>query len=316
MAGPWFHGQWESPKADHIGIIGFGGHDSAVEFRQNIQAPFFGYYLHGEGAKPTWKATLFESGSNTWRTYATWPPAESKKTSLYLHADGTLSFVAPTAAKDGFREYISDPANPVPYRQRPISPTYPGGDWVTWECADQRFVDHRPDVLSYLSAPLDQDIRIAGPVSADLYASTSGTDSDFIVKVIDVYPDDAEKSPWKPDDGPNPGQFAKTLNGYQLPIAMEVLRGRYLQSYEHSKPLTPNKPARWEIPLRDRDHVFLKGHRIMVQVQSTWFPVIDRNPQQFVPSIYKAKASDFIKATQRIYSTPALPSHITLPIMP
>ncbi len=315
VAGPWFHGQWQRDKGDRIGIIPFGGHATSVEFRENIEAPFFRYYLHGEGAKPSWKASMFESGSNTWRTYATWPPAESKTTSLYLNADGTLSFTAPANTKEAFREYVSDPANPVPYRQRPISPTYPAGDWRTWEAADQRFVDHRPDVLTYVSAPLDHDIRIAGPVSADLYASTSGTDSDFIVKLIDVYPEDAQKPEWSEEAGPSPGQYAKSLNGYQLPIAMEVRRGRYLQSYEHSKPLTPNKPARWEIPLRDHDHVFLKGHRIMVQVQSTWFPAIDRNPQQFVPSIYTAKASDFVKATQRIYSTPALPSHIALPVM-
>jgi uncharacterized protein len=316
VAGPWLHGQWQS-TADHIGIIPFGGHATGVEFRENIEAPFFRYYLHGEGAKPAWKASMFETGANTWRTYAAWPPAESKPTSLYLNADGTLSFVAPGAAQGpSFREYVSDPANPVPYRQRPISPTYPGGDWPAWEAADQRFVDHRPDVLSYVSAPLDHDLRIAGPISAELYASTSGTDSDFIVKLIDVYPDNAEKPEWKEDDGPAPGEFGKSLNGYQLPIAMEVRRGRYLESYEHSKPLTPNKPTRWDVPLRDHDHVFLKGHRLMVQVQSTWFPVIDRNPQQFVPSIYKAKASDFIKATQRVYSTPEFPSHIALPVMP
>ncbi len=316
VAGPWYHGQWQRDKGESIGIIPFGGHATSLEFRETIEAPFFRYYLHGEGAKPSWKATMFESGSNTWRAYTTWPPTESKKTLLYLHADGTLSFSAPANGKEGFREYTSDPANPVPYRQRPISPTYPAGDWRTWEAADQRFVDHRPDVLTYVSAPLDHDIRIAGAVAANLYASTSGTDSDFIVKLIDVYPEDAQKPEWKEEAGPEPGQYAKSLNGYQLPVAMEVRRGRYLESYEHSKPLTPNKPTRWEIPLRDRDHVFLKGHRLMVQVQSTWFPAIDRNPQQFVPSIYKAKSSDFVKATQRVYSTPALPSHIALPVMP
>jgi hypothetical protein len=317
VAGPWYHGQWRSAKADRIGIIPFGGHATAVEFRENVEAPFFRYYLHGEGAKPAWKATMFESGSNTWRTYAAWPPDESKPTSLYLHTDGTLSFTPPpTAGAPAFREYISDPANPVPYRQRPISPTYPGGDWRTWEAADQRFVDHRPDVLTFLGAPLDHDIRVAGPVAANLFASTSGTDSDFIVKLIDVYPENAEPPTWKEEEGPEPGQYAKSLNGYQLPIAMEVRRGRYLQSYEHAAPLTPDKPVLWEIPLRDHDHVFLKGHRIMVQVQSTWFPVIDRNPQKFVTSIYTAAANDFIKASQRVYCTPALPSHIILPVMP
>jgi putative CocE/NonD family hydrolase len=317
VAGPWYHGQWQTPKADHIGIIPFGGHSTAVEFRENVEAPFFRYYLHGEGAKPAWKATMFESGSNTWRTYGAWPPAESKATSLYLYADGMLSFTPPAATKaPAFREYISDPANPVPYRQRPISPTYPAGDWRTWEAADQRFVDHRPDVLTFLSTPLDQDIRVAGPVAANLYASTSGTDSDFVVKLIDVYPENAEPPAWKEEEGPEPGQYAKSLNGYQLPVAMEVRRGRYLQSYEHAAPLTPHKPILWEIPLRDHDHVFLKGHRIMVQVQSTWFPVIDRNPQQFVPSIYTAAAGDFVKAKQRVFCSAALPSHIILPVIP
>jgi putative CocE/NonD family hydrolase len=204
----------------------------------------------------------------------------------------------------------------VPYRQRPISPTYPGGDWRTWEVADQRFVEHRPDVLSFASEPLDHDITVTGPIAADLFASTSGTDSDFVVKLIDVYPQDAQKDGWNSEQGPKPGQYAQSLNGYELPVAMEVRRGRYLSSYEKPQPLTPDKPAEWKIPLRDRDHVFLKGHRIMVQIQSTWFPVIDRNPQKFVPSIYKATREDFVAATQRVYCSPDLPSHIELPVMP
>jgi putative CocE/NonD family hydrolase len=164
VAGPWFHGQWQTPKGDSIGIIPFGGHETAREFRQNIEAPFFRYYLHGRGEKPNWQASTFQSGSNRWHTYAVWPPKEARRTNLYLHADGTLSFTAPSAAEaaTAYREYVSDPENPVPYRQRPISPTYPGGDWQTWEVADQRFVDHRPDVLSFVSAPLDGDITITG----------------------------------------------------------------------------------------------------------------------------------------------------------
>ncbi|HEY6372111.1 MAG TPA: CocE/NonD family hydrolase, partial [Candidatus Sulfotelmatobacter sp.] len=178
VAGPWFHGEWQTPKGDQIGIIPFGGHETAREFRENIQAPFFRYYLHGQGEKPAWQASTFQSGSNTWHTYSAWPPKEAKPTKLYLHADGTLSFTAPAAAKTGqaYREYVSDPANPVPYRQRPISPTYPAGDWRTWEVADQRFVDHRPDVLSFTSEPLDHDLTVTGPLAANLYASTSGTD--------------------------------------------------------------------------------------------------------------------------------------------
>ncbi len=317
VAGPWYHGEWQTPKADSIGLIALGGHETAREFREQIEAPFFRYYLHGSGEKPDWQATTFESGSNKWRTFKVWPPKEASATNLYFHSDGTLSFVAPTAsAAHPYREYVSDPANPVPYRTRPISPTYPAGDWRTWEVADQRFVDHRPDVLSYESEPLDHDVTMAGQLSARLFASTSGTDADFIVKLIDVYPESAQANVWNADAGPRPGQYAHSVNGYELPIAMEVRRGRYLASYEHPHPLVAGAPIEWDVPLRDHDHVFLKGHRIMVQVQSTWFPVIDRNPQQFVPSIYKATASDFVKATQRIYSTPKMPSHIVLPIMP
>ncbi|MGH9615828.1 MAG: CocE/NonD family hydrolase [Acidobacteriaceae bacterium] len=317
VAGPWFHGQWQHPSATSIGLIPYGGHDTAVEFRKIIEAPFFRYYLHGEGQKPDWQATTFQAGSNTWHTYRTWPPKNEKPENLYLHADGTLSFTAPEPSESGnpHRQYVSDPANPVPYRARPISPTYPGGDWPAWEVSDQRFADHRPDVLTFVGAPLEHDLTVTGPLAADLFASSSGTDSDFIVKLIDVYPEDAQKHEWNPNTGPKPGQYAKSLNGYELPIAMEVRRGRFNKSYEHPHPLTPNKPEEWRIPLRDRDYVFLKGHRLMVQIQSTWFPLIDRNPQKFVPSIYQAKVTDFVKATERIYCSPKLPSHLVLPIM-
>jgi putative CocE/NonD family hydrolase len=320
VAGPWYHGQWRSPKGDRIGQIPFDGHETAREFREQVEAPFFRHYLHGEGEKPLWRATTFQSGANRWRTYDAWPPASAKATNLYLRADGTLSFEAPTGtpttrARPVFREYVSDPANPVPYRERPISPTYPAGDWRTWEVADQRFVDGRPDVLTFVSAPLDHDLTITGEVSSDLFASTSGTDSDFIVKLIDVFPEDAQKNSWDVDAGPEPGQFAHSLNGYELPIAMEVRRGRYNRSFESPRALTPNMPAEWKIPLRDHDHVFRKGHRLMVQVQSTWFPVIDRNPQTFVPSIYAAKPSDFVKATQRVYCSSTKPSHLVLPVV-
>ena len=292
VAGPWYHGE-------------------------NIEAPFFRYYLHGKGEKLAWQASTFQSGSNTWHTYDVWPPREAKPTNLYLHADGTLSFTPPDAVNTGkaYREYVSDPSKPVPYRQRPISPTYPGGDWRTWEVADQRFVDHRPDVLSFVSEPLDHDLTVTGPLAANLFASTSGTDSDFVVKLIDVYPENAQKNAWNPREGPKPGQYAQSLDGYELPIAMEVRRGRYLTSYEKPRPLSPNKPTEWNIPLRDHDHVFLKGHRIMVQIQSTWFPVIDRNPQKFVTSIYQATASDFVPATQRIYCSTTMPSRLVLPVV-
>ena len=315
VAGPWFHGEWQTPKGDGINQLKFGGHETAREFRENVEAPFFRYYLHGRGEKAPWRVSTFQAGSNTWRTYPAWPPANSQAVNLYLRADGTLSFDAPSGSEEVFRQYISDPAHPVPYRPRPISPTYPAGDWREWEAGDQRFVDDRPDVLTFTSAPLDRDLTITGPVSAQLFASTSGTDSDFVVKLIDAFPEDAVADTWKPEAGPAPGEYAHSLNGYELPIAMEVRRGRYNSSYEHPAPLTAGKPTLFAISLRDRDYVFRKGHRIMVQVQSTWFPLIDRNPQRFVPSIYRARAADFAPATQRVYCSGKLPSHIVLPVV-
>jgi putative CocE/NonD family hydrolase len=316
VAGPWYHGQWQSPKGDRIGEISFDGHETAREFRERIEAPFFRYYLHDSGEKPAWRATTFQSGANRWQTYAEWPPADVKPTRLYFHADGHLSFDPPSGAEPRFRQYVSDPANPVPYRERPVSPTYPAGDWRMWEVADQRFVDGRPDVLTFVSAPLEHDLTITGEVAADLFASTSGTDSDFVVKLIDVFPEDAQKNAWDADQGPDAGQYARSLNGYELPVAMEVRRGRYNQSYETPRALRPGVAVEWKIPLRDRDHVFRARHRLMVQVQSTWFPVIDRNPQRFVPSIYRASAADFVAATQRVYCTPAMASNIVLPVRP
>ncbi|MGI9090798.1 MAG: CocE/NonD family hydrolase [Gemmatimonadaceae bacterium] len=317
VAGPWYHGSWHTPKGDSIGIIPLGGHETSREFRENIEAPFFRYYLHGKGNKPSWQATMFQTGSNRWRTYATWPVKNATPTNLYLRTDGVLSFEKPASRSAGapYREYVSDPASPVPYRQRPISPTYPNGDWRRWEVADQRFVDGRPDVLTYTSASLDHDITVTGALSATLFASTSGTDADFVVKLIDVYPETAQPNAWSAEAGPAPGEYARSLNGYELPIAMEVRRGRFITSFETPHPLVSNTPTEWTIPLREHDHVFLKGHRIMVQVQSTWFPVIDRNPQKFIPSIYEARASDYVKATQRVYGSPNLPSHIVLPVV-
>ena len=315
VAGPWCHGCWRADSVTTLGPVALG-HDTARDYHELIEAPFFAYWLQDKGTKPEWQAAMFETGSNRWRHYPEWPPRGARPVALYLHADGTLDFHAPGARDKGrHRDFVSDPANPVPYRPRPISPTYPGGDWRNWEWGDQRFVDHRPDVLSFESAPLESDLRIAGAVAAELIASTSGTDSDFVVKLIDVFPEDAEKPSWATDAGPQPGAFAQSTNGYELPIAMEVRRGRFLRSFEKPQALAPNVPVRWEVPLRDRDHVFLKGHRIMVQVQSSWFPLIDRNPQRYTPSIYTAKATDFVVATQRVYTSPEHPSRILLPVL-
>ncbi len=313
VAGPWYHGQWHAANATSIGLISYGGHDTALEFRENIESVWFRYWLHGKGEKFPWKASTFQSGSNTWKTYASWPPP-STATRFYLHPNGVLSTDVPMAA-DTYVQYTSDPASPVPYRTRPISPTYPEGDWRRWEVADQRFVDNRPDVAVWASRPLDRDLTVSGELAANLFASTSGSDSDFVVKLIDVYPDNAQTNAWAAAAGPPAGEYGKSLNGYELPIAMEIRRGRYNKSYEKAQPMTPNRPEAFAISLRNHDHVFLKGHRIMVQVQSTWFPLIDRNPQKFVPSIYSAKASDYLSATQRVYVSTAMPSHIVLPLV-
>src|SRR3954452_10129600 len=222
VAGPWYHGEWQRSKADSIGLISFGGHETAREFREQIEAPLFRYYLHGKGEKPDWQAKTFQSGSNSWRAYDSWPPKNAVSRKLYLHGDGTLSFAGPgRSCAPAYREYVSDPANPVPYRERPISPTYPRGDWRTWEVADQRFVDGRPDVLTYVGEPLKEDLTVTGELSANLYASTSGTDADFVVKLIDVYPEAAQPNAWDKDHGPKPGHYEQSVNGYELPIAME-----------------------------------------------------------------------------------------------
>lgn len=314
VAGPWNHGGWRGKDGSKLGVITFGGHNTSAEFRENVEAPWFRYWLHGTGERPAWSVQTFETGSNRWRTYDVWPPAAARQKNIYLQANGGLSFDEAKNAAD-YAEYVSDPANPVPYRQRPISPTYPGGDWPEWEVQDQRFVEHRPDVLTFESATLDDDLRAAGAFSADLFASTSGTDSDWIVKLIDVYPENYEVKDSGKDEGPAPGQYGRSLNGYELMIAAEVVRGRFNKSFEHPEPLTANEVTEFKVPLRSHDHVFLKGHRIMVQVQSTWFPLIDRNPQRFVPNIYKAKNDDYVKATQRIYCTKESPSHIVLPTL-
>ena len=221
---------------------------------------------------------------------------------LYFREAGALSFDSPRQeGKPEFDSYVSDPARPVPYRQRPIEPTYPGPGWPVWLLEDQRFVHLRPDVLSWETETLNEDVVVAGDIVARLYASTSGSDSDWIVKLIDVYP---EKFPADPKMG-----------GYQLMIASEVLRGRFRRGFEKPEPVASNRVNEYTIDLHSNNHAFLKGHRIMAQVQSTWFPLIDRNPQKYVSNIFKATEADFRKATQRIYRSRALPSHIDLPIL-
>jgi len=301
VAGPWNHGGWAHGRGDKLGPVAFGS-DTSKYFRSKIEAPWFAYWLHGKGSVPVSEATVFETGSNQWKSYDAWPPrngiAEKK---LYFRAGRQLSFDAPTESGPVFDTYISDPANPVPYRPRPVMPTYPGPEWPVWLLQDQRFVDHRPDVLTWATGVLDRDVVIAGDVIADLYASTSGTDSDWIVKLIDVYPEDYPQDP--------------KMGGYQLIVADEVFRGRFRNSFEKPQPLKPNTANEFKFSLHTNDHAFLKGHRIMVQVQSTWFPLIDRNPQKYVESIFKAQELDYIQATQRIFRSKEAPSSLILPVL-
>ena len=299
VAGPWNHGGWARLDGSKLGEIPFDSNTSKY-FRTRIEAPWFAYWLKDKGTRDFAEAVVFQTGSNAWEKYDSWPPRSAENKNLYFHAGGKLSF-DPPADGEGFDSYVSDPAHPVPYRHRPISPTYPGGGWPVWLVEDQRFVESRPDVLTWETEPLREDLKIAGDITAQLYASTSGTDSDWVVKLIDVYPE------FNTDD--------PELDGYELMIADEILRGRFRESYENPKPAVPNQVMPYRIDLHTNDHAFLKGHRITVQVQSTWFPLYDRNPQTYVENIFQAKASDYKEATQKVFRSKAYPSHIVLPFV-
>jgi putative CocE/NonD family hydrolase len=314
VAGPWNHGGWMRPSFEHLGPVEFGS-DTSKDFRAKIMAPWFRYWLHNTGKLTQPEAMMFETGTNEWKSYDAWPPKQATPKKLYFHAGRKLSWEAPTAATAAFDSYTSDPANPVPYRPRPVRPTYPGPEWPVWLVQDQRFVDHRPDVLTFETEPLTEDVVIAGDVVADLFAATTGSDADWIVKLIDVYPEDYK--PAQPPEPAPPGQprMQQLTGGYQLIIADEVFRGRFRKSFEKPQPITPHAVEEYKFSLRTSDHAFRKGHRIMVQVQSTWFPVIDRNPQKFVPNIFQATDADYVKATQSIYRTRTQPSGVILPVI-
>ena len=303
VVGPWNHGGWARSQGESLGRIQFGT-PTSKEFRADVQAPWFAYWLKDKGQVPFQKARTFETGTNKWVDYAAWPPKENvTEKKLYFGADGKLSFDAPEASgAEEFDIYISDPAHPVPYRHRPIEETYgPGSHWYTWLVEDQRFVDSRPDTVNWSTGPLEKDVCVAGDIVAHLYASTTGSDSDWIAKLVDVYPEQYGAEP--------------SMGGYELMVANEVFRGRFRNSFEKPEPIVPGKVTPYAIDLHTNDHCFLKGHRIMVQVQSTWFPIIDRNPQKFVPNIFKATASDYIKATQRIYRSKEYPSNVEVPVV-
>ncbi len=300
VVGPWWHGGWSNGAGQKIGAIDFGS-ATAEYYRQKIQAPFFAHYLKDLGDFKPAEATVFESGSNQWRTFTAWPPKEAVTRSLYFHEGGRLSFDAPrTVEGAGVDKYVSDPAKPVPYRKRPIEPTYypKGSGWRTWLVEDQRFVQGRPDVLSWETVPLTDDVIIAGDITAKLFASTTGRDADWVVKLIDVYPQETA-----PD-------FA--LGGYELMVANDVFRGRFHTSFETPVPLVPNQITPFTIDLHTQSYRFLKGHKIMVQVQSSWFPIIDRNPQTWVPNIFRATAADYVAQTHSIWRTPNAASRVQI----
>ena len=302
VVGPWNHGGWAHGKGDSLGKIAFENETSRY-FREKVQAPWFAYFLKDKGRLELPEALTFQTGSNVWRFNDQWPPRNQlTERNLYFHAQGRLSFDRPEeAGEHEFDSYASDPSCPVPYRPRPIEPTYPGPGWPVWLLEDQRFVHLRPDVLSWETENLGEDIAISGDLVAHLFASTSGSDSDWIVKLIDVYPEEYPKDP--------------RLGGYQLMIANEVLRGKFRKSFEKPEPLVPNEVVEYLIDLHSNDHRFLKGHKIMVQVQSTWFPVIDRNPQKFVENIFEAKSSDYQTSTQRVFRSKRYSSHLRLPVV-
>ncbi len=297
VLGPWRHGSW-SATSRHIGALQYGA-AIGEEYRAQIEARFFAHYLKDQPGFTLQDTASFQTGSNTWKYYPHFPPPASHPTDFCLGADHALH--AGDGCVPGGVSYLSDPANPVPYRHRPIQPTYgKGSQWYTWMVEDQRFVTGRNDVAVW-RMPLDRDLTLTGEVVADLFARTTGSDGDFVVKLIDQYP----------NDDPDP-----TMRGYQLMTNMEILRGRYRNSFEHPRAITPGKITEFRWSLHDIDHVFKKGHTLMVEVQSTWFPLYDRNPQSYVPNIMTAPVSAYQKATITILAGPTDPSRILLPVMP
>ncbi|OCX51281.1 X-Pro dipeptidyl-peptidase [Mucilaginibacter sp. PPCGB 2223] len=299
VLGPWFHGGWERSDGDTFGDQNFGQKTSAW-FRENVELPFFAYYLKDKGTMDLPEATIFITGSNEWHKFKTWPPANTTEKSLYLQANGKLSFDKP-AYDDSFDQYVSDPASPVPYQdgvQERRTREY--------MIDDQRFAERRPDVKTYQTDALTQDITLTGPVLADIFTSTTGTDADVVVKLIDVFPDDF------PNPVPNPKGV--TMGGYEMLVRGDIFRGRYRNSYEKPEAFVPGKVTEVKYTMPDVGHTFKKGHRIMIQVQNSWFPLSDRNPQQFI-DIYKAKDSDFKAATMRIFHDKEAPSSVKVTVL-
>jgi putative CocE/NonD family hydrolase len=307
VLGPWHHGQ-EIDDASSLGALKFSS-DTGLYFRQNILRPFLDHYLKDDAPKTdVAPVTAFETGTNVWRRLPAWPAGcatgcTPRSAKFYLEARLKAGFTAPKAADAAFDEYVSDPAKPVPFRKRPIQPVgYSDGmTWPEWLVDDQREASGRPDVVSFTSDVLTAPVKISGQPVANLIASTSGTDSDWVVKLIDVYPDEVAGQP--------------AMGGYQLMVSADIFRGRYRESLEKPMPIAADKPLLYRFNLPTANHVFLPGHRIMVQIQSSWFPLYDRNPQTFVPNIFWAKPADYRKATQRIFHAPDQASFIEFPVV-
>jgi putative CocE/NonD family hydrolase len=307
VMGPWRHSQ-VNYDGYSLGPLLWNG-NTTEQFRRDVLLPFFNQYLMDSAPKADTPAVLiYNTGENHWDRFKSWPQScdqgcPSKSQPLYLAANGKLSFESPDAAATKYDEYVSDPSKPVPYRPRPVL-TYDADTdaWRHWLVDDQRFVDGRTDVLTYVSEPLTAPLSVSGAPEVNLYASTSGSDSDWVVKLIDVYPDSVPSEP--------------VMGGYELAISLDIFRGRYRTSFEHPEAIASNQPLLYRFGLPNVNHVFLPGHRIMVQVQSTLFPLYDRNPQTFVPNIFDAKSADYQSATQRVWHTPGTASFISLPVVP
>lgn len=301
VMGPWTHGQWGRGDGDKVGDVNFRAKTSEY-YRQKIEVPFFRRFLKGDTNYTPAEAHIFETGTHQWRRFDAWPPKQTTPRTLYFHAKGALSFDAPADAKNAFDEFISDPAKPVPYTLEHTQ-GYPRG----YPTHDQRFAASRPDVLVYETEPLEEDLTFAGPLTATLHVSTTGTDADWVIKLIDVYAGDF------PDPKPNPAYVA--MGGYQQLVRGDVFRGKFRNSFEKPEPFKPGEVAKIEFEIPDICHTFRRGHRVMIHVQSTWFPLVDRNPQTFV-NIPTAKPEDFQKATHRIYRGGKATSSLTVRLLP
>src|SRR5262249_42334013 len=300
VMGPWAHGAWAGPKGDKLGHITFGSNTSEF-FQKEIELPFFNHFLKGKGEHGLPEAYMFETGANQGRKFEVWPPQGLAKVKLFLHSGGKLSF-DPPAGGNAFEEYVSDPKKPVPYTE-----AFSLGMTREYMTDDQRFASKRPDVAVFQTDVLKDDMTLAGKIIADLTVSTTGTDSDFVVKIIDVFPEAAP--------GFGPGTNPPPMAGYQMMVRSEVIRGRFRNNYSKPEPFKPNEPTSVRLVLQDVLHTFPKGHRVMVQVCSTWFPLVDRNPQTFVENIFRAEEKDFVRATQRIYCSPQLPTSIEVGVL-